>query len=346
MDVPPRTAKHFVIPVFIPHKGCRHRCRFCNQNSVTGAAATLPDETEITRTTQQYLNFKRSNRGFTEISFFGGNFLGLGSADIRRLLDAAAGFVSVGKINGIRFSTRPDTIDEKRLEIMSNYPVTTVELGVQSMDDRVLEKVKRGHSAADTRLAAQKLKTAGYTLGCQIMTGLPGEDEASSLDTARAVAALEADFVRIYPLLVLNKSPLADDYQAGRFAPLDLEAGVLRTKKLFQILNNAGIKVVRMGLQASEGLDSPDAILAGPYHPAFGHMVFASLMYDRAANLLDAAGDLPDTVMLHVHPGSISRMQGLAKSNLKKLHLRYPEVEKFEIRPDPKLHAHEIRLDC
>jgi histone acetyltransferase (RNA polymerase elongator complex component) len=345
MDGITRRAKHFVIPVFIPHKGCAHRCTFCNQNFVTGAAAALPDETEITRTTKQYLKFKRTNRGFTEISFFGGNFLGLGSADIRRLLDAAADFVSAGKINGIRFSTRPDTIDKKRLEIMSNYPVTTVELGVQSMDDRVLKKVKRGHSAADTRLAVQRLKTAGYTLGCQIMTGLPGEDQASSLDTARAVAALGPDFVRIYPLVVLNKSPLAADYRAGRFAPLDLEAGVLRTKKLFQIFSHAGINVIRMGLQASEGLDNPGAILAGPYHPAFGHMVFASLMYDHAENLLDAAKNHPDTVVLNVHPGSISRMQGLAKSNLKKLHLRYPGVKKFEIRPDPNLNTHEIRLD-
>ena len=130
MDGIPRRAKHFVIPVFIPHKGCAHRCRFCNQNFVTGAAAVLPDETEIVSTARQYLKFKRTSRGFTEISFFGGNFLGLGSADIRRLLDTAAGFVSSGKINGIRFSTRPDTIDEKHLEIMSDYPVTTVELEI------------------------------------------------------------------------------------------------------------------------------------------------------------------------------------------------------------------------
>jgi coproporphyrinogen III oxidase-like Fe-S oxidoreductase len=80
----------------------------------------------------------KENRKPVQIAFFGGNFLGLKPEEIKSWL-------------GIRFSTRPDTIDTRRLDILENYPVATVELGVQSMDDQVLVQAGRGHLASDTR---------------------------------------------------------------------------------------------------------------------------------------------------------------------------------------------------
>ncbi len=223
------------------------------------------------------------------------------------------------------------------MKLIAPYPVSTVELGVQSMDDSVLAATKRGHSAADSLRAAKMLKNNGYRIGCQLMTGLPGEDEKSALESAAAVAAMKPDFVRIYPLVVLSGSALASQYRAGRFTPLELDACTDRVKSLYRIFSDNAIPVIRIGLQSGRELDAKGSVLAGPYHPALGHMVLSSLMLDRAQQLLDSARDLPGTAELFVHPAAISRMRGLKNINIEKLKNRYPSVRRFEVRPDPNV---------
>ncbi|MCF8028807.1 MAG: radical SAM protein [Desulfobacteraceae bacterium] len=340
-----QSPKPFVIPVFIPHSGCGHRCTFCNQHTVTGQNTPIPETADLDATVRQYLEHRRAGRGFTEISFYGGNFLGLETARIRKLLKAAAAWVKAGKINGIRFSTRPDTIDARRLDLLAAYPVSTVEIGVQSMDDAVLKRIKRGHTAADCFRAAEMLKNGGFRLGCQIMTGLPEEDEDSAVDSAGATAEMKPDFIRIYPLVVLSGSVLAGQYRAGRFVPLGLEDCIQRMAKLYRIFSENGIPVVRMGLQASEELNAPGTVLAGPYHPAMGHMVFSRVMLAHARQQLDAAAELPAMVSLRVHPASISRMRGLKNANMDALKRLYPDVQQFDVRPDPQIAEDDVLVD-
>lgn len=340
------TEKPFVIPVFIPHRGCFHRCIFCNQNAVTSASSALPGQDEISATVQQYLSYRRSVRGFTELSFYGGNFLGLSLKEIHRLLKIASGFVSSGKIDGIRFSTRPDTIDEKHLEIIKNYPVTTVELGIQSMDEKVLKAIKRGHTASQSRHAAELLKKTHVRLGCQIMTGLPEENEDSAIKSARDVASLGPDFVRIYPLVVLAESRLAVLYKEKKFIPMDIKNCVERVKKLYKIFAEQNINVIRMGLQASQGLDKPGTILAGPYHPSFGHMVLSSIMLDRARAAIDALSGIPEAVVFRVHPTDTSRLEGLCKTNIKTLKNEYPGIKQIYINPDPEKEKNDLTLEA
>ncbi|MFO7930556.1 MAG: radical SAM protein [Desulfosalsimonas sp.] len=338
----PSSEKPYVIPVFIPHSGCPHRCTYCNQKAVTGTQERMPGPQELRTEMEHWLQYRRKNRGFTEVSFFGGNFLGIEKDHVRRLLDVAADWVKAGKIDGIRFSTRPDTVDKDRLELLAGYPVSTVELGVQSMDDRVLARVKRGHSAADSASAADMLKNGGYRVGCQIMTGLPKEDENGSIRSAAAVAGLSPDFVRIYPLVVLSGSLLAAQYRKGRFQPLELKECVRRVAALYRVFSENRIPVIRMGLQASRDLNAGGTIVAGPYHPAFGHMVFSELMLEKAREVLDSAGQLPETVELRVNPSSVSRMQGLEKSNIKELEKNYPGVRRFIIRQDAGVDADDV----
>ncbi len=343
--MPARDPKPFVIPMFIPHSGCGHRCTFCNQHTVTGQNTRIPETADLDAEVHKYLEYRHLGRGFTEISFYGGNFLGMETARIRRLLEAATAWVRAGKVQGIRFSTRPDTIDARRLDLLAAYPVSTVEIGVQSMDDAVLDRIKRGHTAADCIRAAQMLKNGGFRLGCQFMTGLPEEDEDSAVGSAGAIAEMKPDFVRIYPLVVLSGSVLAGQYRAGRFAPLDIEACIRRMAKLYRIFSENGTPVVRMGLQASEDLNAPGAVLAGPYHPAMGHMVLSRIMLENARHQLDAAAELPEAVSLRVHPASISRMRGLKNANMDALKRLYPEVRQFDVRPDPQIAEEDVLVD-
>jgi histone acetyltransferase (RNA polymerase elongator complex component) len=280
----------------------------------------------------------------TEVAYYGGNFLGLHTDDIEGLLYEAGRFVQNGKVDGIRFSTRPDTVDVTRLGLIESYPVATIELGVQSMDDQVLAMAKRGHSAADTKKALELLRKRNYRIGVQLMIGLPGDSPEKALSTAKKIAALQPDFVRIYPTVVLEKSVLARMYTQGKYSPLSLAAGVSLAKKLFVYFREKKIAVIRLGLQAAENLDKSASILAGPYHPAFGHLVYSEVFLDRARKLLDRHRSNCDCVTIKVHPRSLSRMQGLKNRNIAALRRDY-NIRSITITPDAALSKDTVILD-
>ena len=284
----------------------------------------------------EFLEYKRPYRRPAQVAFYGGNFLGLKKDAIRRLLDHTMRSVTNGRIDSIRFSTRPETIDQEHLEIISDYPVSTVEIGVQSMDDRVLAMAKRGHTAADTVTAVKLLKERGYTIGLQTMVGLPGDDETGALTTTQRIVDLDPDFVRIYPTLVIANSRLAGWYKSDDYVPLSLEEGVSLVKKIYLKFIKEGIDVIRMGLQASEDLEDGTTVLAGPYHPAFGHLVHCEIFFDMATSAIESANSLKETLTIFVNPRSISKMRGLNNSNIKRLQSRF-QLMSLAVKPDASI---------
>jgi histone acetyltransferase (RNA polymerase elongator complex component) len=344
---PETRTRPFIIPIFIPHAGCPHQCVFCNQESITGVKqdavrdAVRPDQ--FRRQTRQFLEYKKENRKPVQIAFFGGNFLGLKQEEIKSWLGLAGEFVSRGLVDGIRFSTRPDTIDAERLDILENYPVATVELGVQSMDDQVLALAGRGHSASDTIRAVEALKERQLGVGLQMMVGLPGDSEAQALVTAHKIADLGPDFVRIYPTVVVENSRLAQWFKKGEYLPLALEDAVTLVKKIYLLFKQEEIEVIRMGLQASKDLEDDSFVLAGPYHPAFGHLVYSEIFWDRAVAAIESVKYVKDTLTIFVNPGSISKMRGLNNSNIKKLKKRY-QFKSIAVVPDSSAAEEEVMV--
>jgi len=272
----------FIIPIFIPHWGCSHQCVFCNQHAITSIETSHLSSDNLSLIIENALKNKAPKRKTVQIAFYGGNFLGLKTNYILSLLKVAASFVFAGKVDSIRFSTRPDTVNKEKLDLLGNFPVSTIELGVQSMDDGVLALANRGHTSLDTEKTFLLLKEYKFETGLQMMVGLPGDDGTQSIETGRKLASFSPDFVRIYPTLVLADSPLAIRYQKGKFTPISLEKCVTLVKQLYHIFNDRNIRIIRMGLQASEEIDDKAKVLAGPYHPAFGHMVFSEIFLDMA----------------------------------------------------------------
>ncbi len=333
----------FIIPVFLPHAGCPHRCVFCNQVTITGGPQTAVNADQIRSQIQQFLGYKSDRRKPVQISFYGGNFLGLKIDEITPLLDLATEFISRGQVDSIRFSTRPDTITPEHLDIIAEYPVETIELGVQSMDDYILALAERGHRAADTVRAVEQLKERQLNIGLQLMVGLPGDTEARSLITAEKIAALQPDFVRIYPTLVVKKSKLARWYHNGSYTPLALAQAVSRVKILYLLFKKHDIRVIRMGLQASEELDT-GSVLAGPYHPAFGHLVYAEIFLDAACAAIKSGDPTGAKVAVFVNPRRIAAMRGLKNSNIARLKKRFG-LEKIDIFPDSRMDEDSIKID-
>ena len=320
--------KPLVIPLFIPHSGCPHQCAFCNQSIITNQKSKLPDKDQIDDIITQYLQYK-GKRERVELAFFGGNFLGLSHKDILKLLKTVNPYIINNKIDGIRFSTRPDTINPATLDLISPFRISAIELGVQSMNDTVLLKSRRGHTAWDTIKAVELLKKYSFKIGVQVMVGLPGDNEDSLLKSTKQVTELKPDFARIYPLMVLKGSLIEQLYKKGLYQPLRLEESVKLVKQMYQIFNAANIDVIRMGLQASDMMEDKSLVIAGPWHPAFGHLVFSRIFYDMICRKIDQNPGLlkSENLILNVHPKSESRLRGDKNSNLKKLKLRYPGID-------------------
>lgn len=340
---PPESARPLIIPVFIPHAGCPHRCVFCNQSTITGTSPAVPDRAEILRRVEQFLSFSRQRTGRVQIAFYGGNFLGIGEDLAASLLEAATDCVTRERVDTIRFSTRPDTVTTANLERISPYPVSTVEIGVQSMDDRVLEKSGRGHTASDTVWAVERLRRYGFEIGIQMMVGLPGQDRSSALTSARVIAALAPDFVRIYPTVVLSGSRLARWFHEGRYEAMSLETCIQDVKEILEVFGEKEIPVIRVGLQAALDLEERETILAGPFHPALGHIIYSEMFFERAAALISGAPAGGGVPVLTVHPRNLSRMQGLRQHNTNRLISRFG-LKGISIRTDAALGLNQVEI--
>ena len=212
------------------------------------------------------------------------------------------------------------------------------------MIDHILDLAQRGHRAVDTVRAVEQLKARRYEIGLQMMVGLPGDDETLSLATARQIAGLLPDFVRIYPTLVVKKSRLAQWYADGTYSPLSLEAAVKQVKSLCLYFRKNNIRVIRMGLQASEELADGSTVLAGPYHPSFGHLVYSEIFLDAACKALKAVAAANTKLSIFVNPHCISTMRGLKNSNIDRLKSLFG-LDHIDIVPDPGVDMDSIKID-
>ena len=305
--------KHVNIPVFIPHLGCPNQCVFCNQRSITGQMRFEPES--VVRIIDEALSTIPENTE-TEIAFFGGSFTGIDFSLMCRLLEIAYSYVKCGRVSSIRCSTRPDYIDEKVLDTLKLYGVKVIELGLQSVDDSVLKTTKRGHSFEAEKNAVRLIKERGFSLVGQMMIGLPGSNIEKEKETARFICESNADGARVYPTVVFRDTELCLMAEKGEYSPLSTEEAVFRTAEVLKIFERYGVKVIRIGLCASENLSSPDSYYAGPNHSAIGELcenrVFYSLIYEKLTEMSPRRGGI---ITVKVPNGSISKAIGQKKNN-------------------------------
>lgn len=271
-------SKELIIPVFIPHLGCRHRCVFCNQRKISGHES-MPQAEEIEK---QVLNYRASCRDLNlrevQLAYYGGSFTAIAADEQEKYLKEAFALKEKGLIAKIRLSTRCDYIDDEVIARLKRYQVDIVELGVQSLDEQVLMLSQRGHTAAQVREAAEILKQSGFTLGLQMMIALPGDTSAKSIQTAKEIVRLEPDFVRIYPTAIIKDTELALMWKNRQYQPWDWDVLIDTTAEAAEIFQAAHIPIIRIGLQAADNLTFERDLLGGGYHPALGEMVKARIM--------------------------------------------------------------------
>lgn len=336
--------RHANIPVFIPHRGCPNACVFCDQHLISGCAGKEDSSAlaAAARETVEQALATLAPDTCCEIAYFGGSFTGIDPETMEALLTLGAEYTASGRVSGIRFSTRPDYLGEDVLRRIARYPVHTVELGVQSLSDRVLSACCRGHSAVHALDAITRLRSAGYGVVGQMMLGLPGAFAEDELATARGLIEAGVTAVRIYPTLVLRGTRLADMLAVGAYTPLTLEDAVERAAELLSLFDAAGVEVLRVGLQETDGLRA-DTVIAGPHHPAFGELAMGECLYRRGRKLL-AGGIFPDgQVTFAVPRGRTSAMVGQKKRNLTRL-CREFALKKIKVIEIDKLLGYNIKI--
>lgn len=310
--------RHINIPIFVPHLGCPHDCAFCNQKQIT-TVQDAPTAARVRQTIEESLATVPPGAE-VQVAFFGGSFTGISLELQRELLASVQPYLRSGHVQGIRLSTRPDYIDQPRLDLLRAYGVQAIELGVQSMNDRVLQQNQRGHTAQQVREASRLIQGAGFSLGLQMMVGLDGATVRDEEETAEELIRLHPDTVRIYPTIVLPGTELMRRYQQGTYRPMALEPCVALCARLVERFSAHGISIIRLGLQATETICETGELI-GPYHSSFGELVYIRQMRDKIVALVETVPE--QTVWLRVHPKDISRAVGNRRETVRYCQERY-----------------------
>ncbi len=301
--------KHANISVFVPHIGCPHKCSFCDQRTISGTQKT-PSGDEVHEICKKALSEIKSPEN-TEIAFFGGSFTAISHHYMIELLESANEFIGEGKFKGIRISTRPDCITSEILDILKKYGVTAIELGAQSMVNRVLEANERGHTAEDVYKASELIRKYGFELGLQMMIGLYKSTVHDEYQTFSAIKNIHPDTVRIYPVVILKDTKLGELYQLGRYKPFDFETVLYMSSAYLEGFEKLGIKVIKCGLHASEFVEND--MIGGFYHPAFRELCENEIYKCKMKCKID---NNKKSCVFAVHPSCISKAIGQKKSNI------------------------------
>ena len=314
--------KEYIIPIFVPHLGCPNNCTFCNQKRISGQTKQVT-ATDVKETIEYYLKNFKDNHKYVEVAFFGGSFTAIEKEKQIELLEAAQEYIKNKKVNSIRISTRPDAIDKEILKTMKKYHVKTIELGVQSTSNYILTRCKRGHTGEDVKKASKLIRRFGFILGHQMMVGLPESTKQDEINTAKELIKLRPKIVRIYPVLVIKDTQLADEYKNGEYIPLTVGQAVERCKEIVDLFNRNKINVIRIGLQNTEEISDPSteksSVIAGPYHPAFRQLVEDSMWYDAIVNKIKKINDKVKKVKIIANDINVNNIIGHGKENMLKL---------------------------
>lgn len=314
--------KEYIIPIFVPHLGCPYHCIFCNQTKISGQTKMVTTQ-DVEKTIEYYLKNFKDNHKYVEVAFFGGSFTAIDKKIQEKLLKAVQPYIENKQVNSIRISTRPDAIDKDILKMLKKYHVKTIELGVQSMNNYILNRCQRGHTVEDVKKASKLIRFYGFILGHQMMVGLPESTVQDEINTAKELIKLKPKIVRVYPVLVIKETPLAEEYEKGEYIPLTVTQAVERCKVVVSLFNQKKINVIRIGLQNTEEISDPSEessqVVAGPFHPAFRQLVESSMWYDTIVDEIKKINTKVISVKIIANAENINLIIGHKKENVLKL---------------------------
>lgn len=294
-----------IVPVFLPHLGCKDRCIYCDQGCITDVYSD--DLPFLIKKSLEKLT------GEFEIGLFGGNIFNVEPSTLKMLFKSFESFSE--RILNFRISTKPVPLNSETIRILKKNRVTVVELGMPVFNDTILKKLNRGHTIEDFYRAFSLLKNEGFHVALQVMVGLPDETMNDIKETTRRIICLSPHYIRIYPLVVLKGTPLLRMYEEGIFVPIQFEDAIVRTTHIYLNALKHNIKTVKMGLTDNEVIK--DSIVAGQFHPSFGYMVKSHAFYLAVKANIDAAS-MQGNVTVKLNSTDIPHLVGHKRANIER----------------------------
>ena len=330
--------KHYNIPIFVAHMGCPHDCVFCSQRTITGTSDEMTAQKAESIIDQYFQEI--CPEGYVEIAFFGGSFTGIDPMLRQSLLETAKKYIDKGFAHGIRLSTRPDYIDDEILYELKSFGVTAIELGVQSMDDDVLIRSGRGHDSLCVEKAVSCIRKYDFELGLQMMTGLPGDTFEKSVYTAKKIASLMPDTVRVYPTLVIRHTALERMMDNGDYKPWSVDETTELLAEIKEIFDSAGIRIIRMGLQNTDEISMGASVVGGPFHEAIGELAQSKVFLKKLCTLAEKCPS--GSLDILCNNRDVSKIIGHKRANAQEINLRYKKT--LKLYPDGDMPEGELRL--
>jgi len=198
----------------------RGGCIYCDpRGSGTGAAALGLTVTQQMLRGQEYLRRRfRARKFLAYFQSFSNTYAPL--ERLRALYDEA---LSPDGVVGLAVATRPDCVSEEVLDLLDGYAqerMVWVEYGLQSVHDRTLSLIQRGHSLAEFLWALKLTQGRRLKVCVHVILGLPGEGAAEMMATAQALGALPIDAVKLHCLYVLRGTRMELLWRHGGYTPL------------------------------------------------------------------------------------------------------------------------------
>ena len=198
-------------------------CSYCDgRGSSLRQKGPLPSVSEQIETGKtHYRKLRRAAKFIAYFQTFTNTYAPV--AKLKALYDEA---LSQEDVIGISVGTRPDCIDEGVIGLFEDYARkhhVWIEYGLQSVNDATLRRINRGHDAETFRRAVLRTAGRGIHVCTHIIAGLPGESREQVLETARVVASLPIQGIKIHMLLALDGTVIGDLYRAGQIRMMEKE---------------------------------------------------------------------------------------------------------------------------
>lgn len=276
---------------------------------------------------------------------FIGSITGLTKENIIKLLEETNRDILHKRFDKIKLSIAPNAVDKELVKMLKKYNVSTIELEAQSTNDYILNRCGYKYNRADIKKSAKLVKRRRYNLSFQVGIGLPDSTKFDELNTARELSKLRPNRIRIYPMVVMKNTQLAQEFKEGTYDPLTVNQAVERCKDVIYEFNRRHIKQISIVKQNELNKSKETEIIAGPYHEEFGQLVTDSIWYDSIVDKIKKFNVKVRKVKIEVNPKELPNITGYKKENAEKLKELYDVEIKVEGNPDIKIGKSKMSVE-
>ena len=276
---------------------------------------------------------------------FAGSLTQLPKSEYEDFLKKANKDMTEKRFNRIKIAIAPHLIEKQLLKILKEYNVSTIEIEAQSTNDYILKRCGYTYKYNDIKKATKMIKWHRFNVSFQLGVGLPDSTKLDELNTARELAKLKPNRVRIYPMVVVKNTKLEKDFKEGKYEPLTLNQAIERCKDVIYELNRKHIKQISIVKQNELNEAEETEIVSGPFHEEFGQLVTDSIWYDSIVDKIKQFNVKVRKVKIEVNPKELPNIIGYKRENAEKLQEFYDVEIKAEGNPEIKIGKSKISVE-